>query len=206
MTSGTAAAVPEGLRVLLRRALSGDPDSLSVIKDALAALESEGDERIQLETPAQGKGCPWVPDKLVFYLEVPGQPLGKERRVRTSHGVTFSPKQTMNWEAHCATLVWEAFGAKGREPLAEALFLRVRGVMRRPKTKQGKKYRDGRMPCETKPDGDNIQKICGDALKKGGAYVDDKHVVEWRAQCLYAAKKEPARVEIELWSIRMIDE
>lgn len=124
---------------------------------------------------------------------------GRARTVR-KHGKTrsFTPKATAAWE-DLAAAVYLPF--KPKDPHVGPLELHVIAVGERPKRLRRAKDPAGRLWRCAKPDGDNVQKIVADSLKKARIIKDDIHIVMWRCPCVYAAKGEGPCTEIRLFRI-----
>ena len=134
---------------------------------------------------------------MIFEFTIPGKPCGKGRPRFTKNGHTFTPEKTANYE----TLVKLAF--RQAYPNAEPIAAKVEVIAKitayypipvSTSKKLQAQMRAGLMKPTTKPDTDNIAKICLDALN-GIAYHDDAQIVGLQVNKLYS--DEP-RVEVKL--------
>lgn len=131
---------------------------------------------------------------------VPGEPKGKARPRVTRKGITYTPKETLNYE----TWVKECFLldiGSSHKPLEGDL--RVSLVVYYPLLKSMSKLKqrkalEGDIRPSKKPDCDNIAKIILDALNTI-AYNDDKQVVSLQVEKWYA---EEPRVEVTIQPIK----
>lgn len=124
---------------------------------------------------------------------VPGKPMGKQRPRVMRSGITFTPKETVNYE----TLVKLAYAQATREMFEGPLHMEIRAYYEIPKSTSKKKAELMRTNVERptkKPDIDNIVKIICDALNKV-AYHDDSQIVGCEARKFYS---DNPRVEIEI--------
>jgi Holliday junction resolvase RusA-like endonuclease len=145
-------------------------------------------------------------------VTIHGSPIGKGRARTVTRGKggallpfarTFTPKKTENWEASAVSLLVNAWA--GRAPIDEPVGLVVRAVGPRTKTLTPKPRALAKEPAlgrrlwrVTKPDGDNVAKIVGDALVKAGVVRDDTRIARWVLDCLVADVAEGPRVEIQI--------
>lgn len=121
-----------------------------------------------------------------------------------------TPDESQRWERKAALLIRHAYEDRygfGAPLLDRPLEFHVTAIHSRPKRMLAKKYPDGRIEKPTKPDWDNIEKICGDActpnytrlLKKEvhpGIWRDDALVCHSEFTKWWAARGEKAHVEI----------
>ena len=75
-------------------------------------------------------------------------------------------------------------------------------VMKRPVALNGKKFNQGRIPFDKRPDTDNLSKGFTDALV--GFWMDDSQITELHASKWYAAKGEMPKIEVAIASIEGI--
>ena len=75
-------------------------------------------------------------------------------------------------------------------------------VMKRPVALNGKKFNQGRIPFDKRPDTDNLSKGFTDALV--GFWMDDSQITELHASKYYAAKGELPKIEVAIESIECI--
>lgn len=122
----------------------------------------------------------------IYEFEIPGKPCGKGRP-RFYNGRAITPKDTVNYE----TLVKLAF--RQAYPNAEPIAAKVEVIAKitayypipvSASKKRQSLMRAGLIKPTTKPDTDNIAKICLDALN-GIAYHDDAQIVELQVTKLY---------------------
>lgn len=125
-------------------------------------------------------------------LTVPGQPIAKARPRRTKAGITYTPKQTVNYE----TLIKELFAVKYPDfvPFEGPLRMTLLAWMKIPgaskiKTEAMKK---GDILPTKKPDISNILKAVEDALESV-AYINDRQIIR-----LIMDKKYSPRPRIEV--------
>lgn len=127
-------------------------------------------------------------------LVIPGKPLGKQRPRVIKNGITYTPKETVNYE----TLVKQLYITQHfQKQLSGPMRVSITAYFPIPESASKKKkelMRTGVIRPETKPDWDNVGKIITDALNDL-AYHDDKQIVEATVRKFYS--DEP-RVEIEL--------
>lgn len=141
--------------------------------------------------------CP-IPLPVLF--TVPGVPVPKGRPRVTRAGITYTPRETLNYEAQ----VRVAYAGKypGREPIAAHIPLRLilRAFFPLPASvpkRLRQAVADGRavyMP--TRPDLDNLVKVVLDALNKV-AWADDGQVVLIQAVKLRTAEQPRLIVRID---------
>ena len=77
-------------------------------------------------------------------------------------------------------------------------------VMKRPVALNGKKFNQGRIPFDKRPDTDNLCKAFTDALV--GFWMDDSQITELHATKWYAAKGEMPKIEVTIKSINTNDD
>ena len=117
---------------------------------------------------------------------IPGKPQPKQRPRVTKRGITYTPKETKDYEIFVQRCYQDQIGRKVVEgPLKIIL------VFWLPKPKKPKYP----MPA-VKPDLDNLMKSITDALN-GVAYDDDSQIVEARILKLYTPTEGYVSVTIE---------
>ena len=127
---------------------------------------------------------------------IPGQPVGKGRpKFVRATGRAYTPKGTAEWERSAALILRNQYEGA---PIDECVSVEILAVFSRPKRLLRKKDPESRMPCNVKPDIDNVVKCVLDALTMAGVLRDDKVVYEVRAKKLYASKTEGASVEVRV--------
>jgi Holliday junction resolvase RusA-like endonuclease len=146
---------------------------------------------------------------------IPGKPVGAGRpRVVRSGGKshTYMPDTSTAWEAAAVYVLRREWG--GREPLRGAIVVELEAVFARPgglipRQQGGTMTRatlleldelwgghEGRLPCGSKPDADNVAKLALDALVKAAVVWDDALVVELRCRKVWAALGETPCLEV----------
>jgi len=139
------------------------------------------------------------PIETATVLVIPGEPVPKLRaRVYRNngkvHGVT--PKKSREWERdarlHLAAQL-------RRHPCWRGpIGIRITAVMTRPKTVK-------RQYPSVKPDGDNIAKLCCDALN-GILWTDDAQVIDLWICKRYCQPGQSPHVEVVAWQICSAEE
>ncbi len=131
-------------------------------------------------------------------INIPGQPQGKGRpKFVRATGRAYTPKGTAEWERSAAMI---ARAAWSRAPLDGLVVVEVQAVFARPKRLLRKKDSAARIPCDVKPDIDNVVKCALDALVMAGVLRDDKQVFRVMAEKMFAGKTEGPCVEITIQS------
>jgi len=177
-----------------------------------------------VENEGQNRGFePWQ----ALYIVVPGKPTGaaRPRVVRRRDGgvMTHMPDNSVRWEERCRQLAAAAWADE--LPLDEPIRVVIRSVHGRPRKLIPKRLGGtltgpgevrmqaelggvfDRVPCQSKPDIDNIAKLCMDALVKAGVMRDDTRVVELACSKVYQAigqavgQTDLPGVEIEVWTL-----
>jgi len=127
---------------------------------------------------------------------IPGQPVGKGRpKFVRATGRAYTPKGTAEWERGAALILRNAWM---KAPIDALCSVTITAIFSRPKRLLRKKDPDERIPCDVKPDIDNVVKCALDALVMSGVIRDDKTVWRVSAQKLYAARDEGPAVMITL--------
>lgn len=112
-------------------------------------------------------------------FQLMGDPRGKQRHRTTRTGHTYTPKETLHYEAAIRIAAQDAM--EGRAPIDGPCVVEIVATFRPPKSWSKKRTREalaGEVYPTKKPDWDNIAKTT-DALN-GVAFVDDSQVVEGR--------------------------
>lgn len=128
-------------------------------------------------------------------LLIPGKPMGKQRpRFMRKTGITYTPKETINYE----TLVQQLYISEFKNLRFEGpLKMNIAAYFEIPKSKSKKVHErmlaGYELPTK-KPDMDNIIKIVADALN-GIAYHDDSQIVQCKVEKFYTMNP---RVEVEI--------
>lgn len=129
-----------------------------------------------------------------FTIPIEGVAKGRPRVTKTG---TYTPTKTRRWEQTVALFAREAYDGP---PIDCPIALKVNFVMRRPARLMRKKDPEGQLPCDRKPDLDNLCKSVKDGLSS--ILTNDSRVVKIEATKMYAEKSGLCRVEVELerWS------
>lgn len=125
---------------------------------------------------------------MIFEFTIPGKPCAKGRPRFTKSGHTFTPEKTVNYETLVKLAFWQAYPSA--EPIAAKVevIAKIKAYYPIPVSASKKlqtRMRAGLMKPTTKPDTDNIAKICLDALN-GIVYHDDAQIVELQVTKLYS--------------------
>jgi Holliday junction resolvase RusA-like endonuclease len=119
-------------------------------------------------------------------LTIPGKPLGKQRPRVLKTGVTYTPKETVNYEAVVKALYIEKYGTE--KPFEGPVMINIVAFYQIPKSASKRRKeamaKHDIMPT-IRPDLDNIAKIIMDALA-GVAYEDDKQITSCSINKLYS--------------------
>lgn len=127
-------------------------------------------------------------------LVIPGKPMGKQRPRVLKNGISYTPKETVNYETYIKTIYATECG---QEPLQGALQMKITAYFPIPKSasKVKKKAMErGDIRPTKRPDSDNIIKIVADALN-GLAYKDDSQIVSCTLDKYYS---EVPRVQVQI--------
>ena len=119
-------------------------------------------------------------------LVIPGKPLGKQRPRVLKTGVTYTPKETVNYEAVVKALYIEKYAME--KPFEGPVSVEIVALYQIPKSASKKRkeaMKRGAIKPTVRPDVDNISKIITDALN-GVAYLDDKQIIECSVNKCYA--------------------
>lgn len=129
----------------------------------------------------------------VIAFEIPGPIKGKARPRVTRVGITYTPKETVQYENLVKLCFREAQAKAGIElldkPVRASLEVYYEIPKSTSKSKQGAMLLDRIYPTK-KPDADNIAKIVLDSLN-GIAYKDDSQVVELTVNKFYSKRGQP---------------
>ncbi len=127
---------------------------------------------------------------------VPGKPQGKGRP-RFSHGHTYTPEKTREYERQIAT-TYKKFYRNRYIPAHHAIRVIITAVFAPPKSASKKarsKMLSGKCKYTSRPDIDNIAKAVYDALN-GCAWADDAQIVEQYSRKIYG-EESCVIIEIE---------
>ena len=123
----------------------------------------------------------------VISFEIPGPVRGKARPRVTRAGITYTPKETVQYENLVKLCFREA--AASDKPVRAQLEVYHEIPKSTSKSRQGAMLLDRIYPTK-KPDADNIAKIVLDSLN-GIAYKDDSQVVELIVNKSYSKRGQP---------------
>lgn len=132
-----------------------------------------------------------MPDVIAF--EIPGPIRGKARPRVTRAGITYTPKETAQYENLVKLCFREAAAACAVDLFERPVRAQMEVYYEIPKStskgRQGAMLLDRIYPTK-KPDADNIAKIVLDSLN-GIAYKDDSQVVELTVNKFYSKRGRP---------------
>ena len=128
--------------------------------------------------------------RLVIY----GEPVAKGRPRATRTGRVYTPKRTADFEARVRAAVADI----GVEALDGPLVVELDSVRARPGRLKAARHPDGLIPCDKRPDVDNLAKAVLDGLD--ALWEDDAQVVELVARKWYAERDGEPRTEVEVRS------
>lgn len=117
---------------------------------------------------------------------IPGKPMGKQRPRVLRNGISYTPKETVNYEVFVKGCYCEKY--PGAELFKGPVRMTILVYMPIPKSTSKKKRKAmlvGKIRPTKKPDWDNVGKIITDALN-GIAYDDDKQIVSCLVQKFYS--------------------
>lgn len=142
--------------------------------------------------------------KALCAMTIPGDPVGKGRHRTGKGGRTYTPQKTRAWTetaAIIARLAWRKRAAVTGPIRVDVAAYKTR-PKRRPAFVPAEVWASGSaVVCPVKPDRDNIDKACLDALVKAGVLHDDALVVDGRVRKLYAAKGCEPCVVVEMYDV-----
>lgn len=139
-------------------------------------------------------------DPMTWTCTIPLEPMGKQRPRLAKAGKfarAYTPPKTAQWERDAAVVL--RAGWRGA-PLDSACTVRLVAYRKRSQYMSAK-CRQHLTVCTSKPDVDNVAKICLDSLVKARVLADDNLVVELVAVKRWAAVGEPGRVEVEVCAV-----
>lgn len=129
----------------------------------------------------------------VIAFEVPGPIRGKARPRVTRAGITYTPKETAQYENLVKLCYREAAASSAMDLFEQPVRAQLEVYYEIPKSttksRQGAMLLDRIYPTK-KPDADNIAKIVLDSLN-GIAYKDDSQVVELTVNKFYSKRGQP---------------
>ena len=136
---------------------------------------------------------------------IPGQPIPKSRPRATTRGGrvrmvtparTVAYEDAVGWAARDACRGWLLDIVDGA---AVPLSVSIVAVLARVKRLDGKGKPTGRVWAHgSAVDADNVAKAILDGMQRGGALMNDRHVVDVRCRLVYAAVGEAAHAEVEV--------
>ena len=132
---------------------------------------------------------------------IPGKPLGKQRIRVTKRGISYTPKQTVDYQNY----IKEMYIYNGGKMLEGAIGLYINAFLSIPKSiskVKRVKMLAGEIKATKNPDVDNIAKIYGDALNTI-AFSDDRQIIRLIVNKYYS---ENPRVEIEIEELYKLEE
>lgn len=125
---------------------------------------------------------------------IDGEPKGKARPRVTKSGITYTPKETMEYENWVRWSYREQCGVMLEGQIRAAIICYF-SIPKSVSQKKREQMLQGKIRPQKKPDLDNIAKIILDSLN-GLAYKDDSQVISLTIEKYY---NEVPRVEVELW-------
>ncbi len=133
---------------------------------------------------------------MIRTFTIPGKPLGKQRPRVLRNGITYTPKETVNYETLVKEIYWNKYPT---EKLLEGpVRATITAYMPIPKSTSKKKKAlmlERKILPTKKPDWDNIGKIVTDALNEI-AYYDDKQIISCTVEKYYSDQPK-VQVKIE---------
>ncbi len=127
---------------------------------------------------------------------IPGdpKPLKRARFFRKGSFVgTYDPNENVSFKARVAQFALQAGVRSTNDPMC----INVTFYLRRPKAMMAKKWPDCSIPCDRRPDLDNLVKMICDGLN-GIAYRDDGQIHWLQASKWYHEKNGVQRTEVKL--------
>lgn len=129
----------------------------------------------------------------VIAFEIPGPIRGKARPRVTRAGITYTPKETVQYENLVKICYGEAAASNSIDLFEQPVRAQMEVYYEIPKStsksKHGAMLLDKLYPTK-KPDADNVAKIVLDSLN-GIAYKDDSQVVELTVNKFYSKRGQP---------------
>lgn len=135
---------------------------------------------------------------------IPGKPTGKGRP-RVCRNVTYTPKETKDYETLVRTCYKQKYSNKEPIPAKTPVEVEIYAYFKIPKSmpkKQKELIENNELFPTVKPDGDNISKIILDALN-GVAYYDDNQVTDLTIYKQYATTDEKVGVLVKIKEKRL---
>ena len=135
---------------------------------------------------------------------IPGKPTGKGRP-RVCRNVTYTPKETKDYETLVRTCYKQKYSNKEPIPAKTPVEVEIYAYFKIPKNmpkKQKELIENNELFPTVKPDSDNISKIILDALN-GVAYYDDNQVTDLTIYKQYATTDEKVGVLVKIKEKRL---
>ena len=133
----------------------------------------------------------------MYTFEVPGTPVAKPRprAMATKKGNIrmYTPTNSKNFEFRIADLAKKIFD----KPIKVPVKVKITFLMHRPRKYIWKTKPMPRIPCDKRPDIDNLFKSVVDGLN-GIAFLDDGQIVEMNVLKLYHSGNEGPKTIIEV--------
>jgi len=135
-----------------------------------------------------------------FTFEI--EPIGKGRPRFSSKGGgrAYTPAKTREWTRAASLLFSQAWGSRNPIERDTAVGVNITAIFPRLKKHKAKKYSTGRIPKTSKPDKDNIEKICLDSM--GAILTDDCQVTEGRTAKYWGAVGEAPKIIVDVWVVQ----
>jgi Holliday junction resolvase RusA-like endonuclease len=135
---------------------------------------------------------------LIAHFKIPIEPKslqfsGKRMMVRNGRVQFFKTSEATRYQGTIAAF---ARPHTPQEPLEEPLIVDFIFILPRPQRLNTKSHHPGRIPCDKRPDRDNLVKGTQDALK--GFWKDDGQIFDGRIGKYYAAMNEQPHIEIRI--------
>ena len=134
-------------------------------------------------------------------LPVSLQNSGRKVMVMGGRPVFYKEKKAKDW---IKVVDFYAAPHKPSKPIEGPIKLSLDFVLKRPVALNAKKFSQGRIPADKRPDTDNLCKCLTDALT--GFWVDDAQVTTLEASKWFAARAETPRIEVSIQPINTNNE
>ena len=119
-------------------------------------------------------------DPPLLQFTIPDEPRGKGRPRVTTRGKfarVYTPDETVAYEQHVAAVAREAIAAAGLTvPVLGPIEVELVLIHSRPGAMFARKFGDGRIWRDRKPDADNVAKAVEDGLSKSMLWRDDSQI------------------------------
>ena len=160
------------------------------------ATNGEDAQRRERETQGLPGGAGMSAPKSIRF-RVPCEPKGKSRP-RFNGKFAYKDKKQARWEDMFTLYASEH---RPEQPFEGPLMMKIMFVINRPKRLQRKRDSPELIPCDKKPDLDNLVKSVQDSLNGQGWWNDDSQVAMLTTGKAYSEKGMPARIEVEISQI-----